>query len=147
MDLTPLGVGNAALHRLPLLRDKGGAICVGEFEHVLPFQPKRFFLVFDVHAAQVRGAHAHRRCEQFLVCVKGSVLCRVDDGRAQVDVPLTEPNVGLYVPAGIWGQQSMHSPDAVLLVFASHAFDEADYIRSYPQFQRWIDAPHESTPR
>ena len=33
-----------------------------------------------------------------------------------------------------WGTQYDYSDDAVLLVFASHAYDNDDYIRSYDEF-------------
>jgi hypothetical protein len=33
-----------------------------------------------------------------------------------------------------WGSQYDYSPDAVLLVFASHFYDAADYIRNYDEF-------------
>ena len=32
------------------------------------------------------------------------------------------------------GHAVPYSPDAVLLVFASHAYDAADYIRDYDEF-------------
>jgi hypothetical protein len=38
------------------------------------------------------------------------------------------------MPAMIWGTQYRYSPDAVLLVFASHFYDPDDYIRSYDEF-------------
>jgi hypothetical protein len=34
----------------------------------------------------------------------------------------------------IWASQYAYSPDAVLLVFASHDYDPNDYIRDYHAF-------------
>ena len=34
----------------------------------------------------------------------------------------------------VWGIQYKYSHDAVLLVFASHYYDAADYIRDYNEF-------------
>ena len=34
----------------------------------------------------------------------------------------------------LWGTQYRYSEDAVLAVFASHAYDPDDYIREYEQF-------------
>jgi hypothetical protein len=34
----------------------------------------------------------------------------------------------------VWGIQYKFSSDAVLLVFASHEYDPADYIRNYSEF-------------
>ena len=50
------------------------------------------------------------------------------------EVFLDRPNLGLYIPAMIWGIQHSYSADAVLLVFASDYYDPADFIRDYNQF-------------
>jgi dTDP-4-dehydrorhamnose 3,5-epimerase-like enzyme len=133
-----VGVGAAALYELPLVKDLRGNLSVGEFERSVPFRPRRYFLVFDVPSKEVRGEHAHKQCDQFLICVRGSCAVVVDDGAQRRQVTLDRPNLGLHIPAGIWGIQYKYSADAVLLVFASDHYDPDDYIRSYPQFQRWL---------
>jgi acetyltransferase-like isoleucine patch superfamily enzyme len=133
-----VGVGAAALHELPLVKDLRGNLSVGEFERSVPFRPKRYFLVFDVPSKEVRGEHAHKRCDQFLICVRGSCAVVVDDGTHRRQLTLDRPNLGLHIPAGVWGIQYKYSADAVLLVFASEYYDPGDYIRSYPEFQRWL---------
>ena len=59
----------------------------------------------------------------------------MDDGRASEEIVLDAPNLGLYVPPMIWATQYKYSPDALLLVLASHPYDPADYIRDYDDFQ------------
>jgi hypothetical protein len=44
-------------------------------------------------------------------------------------VVLNSPDRGLYIPPLTWGNQFQFSNDAVLLVLASHEYDDADYIR------------------
>jgi acetyltransferase-like isoleucine patch superfamily enzyme/mannose-6-phosphate isomerase-like protein (cupin superfamily) len=133
-----VGVGASALYELPLVKDLRGNLSVGEFERSVPFRPKRYFLVFDVPSKEVRGEHAHKRCDQFLICVRGSCAVVVDDGMHRREVALDRPNLGLLIPAGVWGIQYKYSADAVLLVFASDYYDPDDYIRSYAEFQRWL---------
>ena len=58
----------------------------------------------------------------------------VDDGRVREEVALDRPDLGLYIPPLTWGIQYRYSRDALLLVFASHAYDAADYIRDYDVF-------------
>ena len=53
---------------------------------------------------------------------------------------LSRPDVGLYLPPMIWGTQYDYTRDAVLLVFASHSYDNADYIRDYETFRAALDA-------
>ncbi|MHA7197724.1 WxcM-like domain-containing protein [Arthrobacter alkaliphilus] len=118
--------------------DLRGSLVVAELGSDLPFVPQRFFIVYDVPSLDVRGEHAHLACEQFLVCVKGSVHAIVDDGSVREEFLLDSANVGLYMPAMTWGTQYAYSSDAVLAVFASLPYDASDYIRSYEAFQREV---------
>ena len=129
-----LDEGGAALHRLPVHRDIRGSLAVGEFPEQMPFVPKRFFVVFGVPGERVRGEHAHRVCEQFLVCVSGSVSVLVDNGATRAAVTLAGPEQGLYIPPMTWATQYKYSETAVLLVFASHSYETEDYIRDYGTF-------------
>lgn len=131
-----LGVGKAMVKRLKFVDDMRGDLSVGEFPSDIPFNPKRYFLVFDVSNQEVRGSHAHKECEQFLICVKGSVNVMVDDGNVRSEVVLDAPDLGVYIPPLVWGTEYRYSEGAVLLVFASHSYDDLDYIRSYKEFQR-----------
>jgi acetyltransferase-like isoleucine patch superfamily enzyme/dTDP-4-dehydrorhamnose 3,5-epimerase-like enzyme len=129
-----LQVRGASLYNLKIAKDMRGELSVGEFEADIPFTPKRYFLVYNVPSREVRGEHAHKECAQFLICVRGSCGVLVDDGQKRVEVTLDRPDLGLYMPPMIWGTQYRYSPDAVLLVFASHSYDPDDYIRSYNEF-------------
>lgn len=128
------GVGGVTLHELPHIEDMRGSLSVGEFERSVPFHPKRYFLVFDVPSREIRGEHAHRKCQQFLICVRGSCSVVADDGKNRCEYQLDRPNLGIYLPAMVWGTQYKYSSDAVLLVFASDYYDPADYIRNYSEF-------------
>ncbi len=132
--VTPVKVGEARIYRLPLVHDLRGNLSFAQYDDVLPFRPVRYFIVFDVASKEVRGEHAHRELQQFLVCVKGSCSIVVDDGQSRAEVVLDQPNVGLYIPPMIWGIQYKYSPDAVLLVLASDVYKSEDYIRDYDEF-------------
>lgn len=129
----PAESGPGAIIGLTVAQDLRGSLAAVEFAD-LPFVPRRFFSVYDVPSADVRGQHAHLTCEQVLVALAGSVTCLVDDGRRRATYVLDSPSVGLYMPARTWGTQYRYSADAVLGVFASHSYDSADYIRSYREF-------------
>jgi UDP-2-acetamido-3-amino-2,3-dideoxy-glucuronate N-acetyltransferase len=131
---TALSVGGAAVLRLRRFGDLRGELAVAELPADLPFMPSRVFLVFDVPSAMVRGEHAHRQCEQVLMCIHGHVTVVLDDGASRVEVSLDSPEFALHIPAMLWATQYRHSPDATLLVFASHAYDPEDYIRDYEEF-------------
>lgn len=124
-------LGAARLIPLNLAADLRGSLAALELGDDFPFNVRRFFAVYDVPSTSVRGEHAHRECEQVLVCLRGSVTCLLDDGTSRALVVLDSPGVGLYVPARIWGSQFGYSSDCLLGVFASHPYDPDDYIRTY----------------
>lgn len=138
--VAPTAVSGVVLHHLKYVHDLRGDLSVGEFGEEIPFLPKRYFLVFDVPSAKTRGEHAHRRCEQFLICVKGSCAVVADDGTSREEFDLNGPNLGLYLPPMTWGIQYKYSADAVLMVFASHEYDATDYIRDYHEFIALVSA-------
>lgn len=134
LEIQPTSIPRVTLHHLLLAEDLRGSLSAGEFSSQIPFVPMRYFVVFDVPGKDVRGEHAHRRCHQFLVAVRGSVTVVVDDGAQSEEIVLEAPNVGLYVPPMIWAVQYRYSTDAMLLVFASDHYDPDDYIRDYDEF-------------
>jgi acetyltransferase-like isoleucine patch superfamily enzyme/dTDP-4-dehydrorhamnose 3,5-epimerase-like enzyme len=134
--VTDLGVGGATLHEMRLVKDLRGELTAGEYEREVPFTPKRYFVVYNVPSREVRGEHAHKKCNQFIICVHGSCHILLDDGRHRREVILDRPNRGVFMPAMIWGTQHRYSEDAILLVFASEFYDADDYIRSYAEFHK-----------
>jgi acetyltransferase-like isoleucine patch superfamily enzyme/dTDP-4-dehydrorhamnose 3,5-epimerase-like enzyme len=131
-------VRGVTIHHFPLIPDIRGSLTVGEFENQIPFIPKRYFMVFDVPSKETRGEHTHRKCHQFLICVRGSCAVLADDGESRTEVLLDTPSMGIYLPPLVWGVQYKYSTDAVLLVFASHSYDAADYIRDYSEFVQLV---------
>ncbi len=119
---------------LPTIEDMRGTLSVGEVGRELPFQPKRCFMVYDVPSKDVRGEHAHKTLHQFLVCTHGTCTVMVDDGQNRAEIVLDGPEIGVHVPPMIWAAQYRFSPDTVLLVLASAAYDPDDYIRDYDEF-------------
>ncbi len=130
-----LAVRGVHVQRFAEFSDLRGSLTAGELpSDCVPFAPQRWFLVYDVPSREVRGAHAHRVCQQFLVCISGRVSVAVDDGEHRNEVLLDEPTLGIYIPPLVWGSQFRYNPDSVLLVLASHAYDPSDYIREYDTF-------------
>lgn len=132
--VTATEVRGVTLHRLAAATDLRGSLVAGTANDHVPFLPRRFFTVFDVPSKDVRGEHAHRVCEQFLLCLAGSVSVVVDDGTERAEFVLDRPDVAVYMPPLTWGTQYKYSQDAVLLVLASHPYDPEDYIRDYGDF-------------
>ena len=135
-------VAGVTLHHLPHFVDPRGDLSVGEFCEHVPFEVKRFFVTYGVSSGEIRGEHAHRTLQQFLVCVHGRCELLVDDGRNQETFVLEHPSLAVYLPPMVWGVQHSYTPGSVLLVLASAKYDPADYIRDYTEFLRLVKAPH-----
>ncbi len=131
-------VAGVTVHRLNTSADLRGRIAGGMFGADIPFAPRRYFVVHEVPSKDVRGEHALRTGRHFLVCVSGSMSLVVDDGRTREEIFLDGPEVGVFVPPMVWALRYRHSPDAILLVFASDEYDPADYIRDYEEFTRIV---------
>ena len=115
--------------------DERGTLTAGEYPVSLPFEVRRFFLVKDVPTGDTRGNHAHWKCHQLLVCTAGrvEVIIRARDGSKTV-INLDNADRGLHIPPLVWAQQRYLTPDAMLLVFASHEYENSDYIRDFEEY-------------
>lgn len=119
---------------LTVASDLRGALVAAQIGDQIPFEPRRFFAVRNVPSKMVRGEHAHRECWQLLIALSGSIRVMLDDGQVRDEYILSSPKMGLLVPPLVWGVQYEYSEDAILLVVASHEYDDADYIRNYEEF-------------
>ncbi len=50
----------------------------------IPFDIKRIYYIYNVPKETKRGFHAHKRLEQVLICMSGSVKIKVDDGSEKI---------------------------------------------------------------
>jgi UDP-2-acetamido-3-amino-2,3-dideoxy-glucuronate N-acetyltransferase len=124
-----LSVSGVVLISLVQFRDARGPLSVlGQGTAQLPFEPKRIFFTYEANEKS-RGAHAHRECSQVLICPSGKLDVTVKDGEREAKICLDAPTMALLVPPMVWAEQCNHSPGAVLMVLASHPYDESDYIR------------------
>jgi hypothetical protein len=121
---------------LPRILDPRGNLTFIEGHRHIPFGIERSYWLYDVPGGQVRGGHAYRRLEEFMVALSGSFDVVLDDGAARQRVVLNRSYRGLYVPAMVWRHIENFSTNAVCLILASMHFDEGDYVRDYEEFAR-----------
>lgn len=126
--------GNCKLHELQVHGDPRGSLVALEGGRDVPFAITRVYYIFATEAGVERGFHAHRDLRQWAICVSGSCTVVLDDGETRHAVPLDSPRRALEIGPMIWREMRSFSPDAVLLVLASRAYDEADYVRDYDAF-------------
>ena len=65
----------------------------------VPFDIKRVFYLYDIPGGESRGAHAHKKCHQFLVAASGAFEVVLDDGINKRTVTLNRKGFlrGLFV--------------------------------------------------
>ena len=133
-------VAGVTLHRLPQVHDLRGSLSFGEVANQIPFEVKRYFLVYSVASKEIRGEHAHRSLHQFLICVHGRCHVVADDGSNRQEFVLDSPTIGLHLSPMVWGIQYKYTEDAVMLVLASDKYDPGSYIRDYSEFLELVKA-------
>ncbi|WP_183560805.1 sugar 3,4-ketoisomerase [Mucilaginibacter sp. SP1R1] len=131
---------DCSVFELPRIKNRAGNITPVHNNIEIPFAIKRTFYLYDIPGGESRGAHAHKECHQFLIAVSGSFEVLLDDSKTKRIVQLNRPYVGLHVPPGIWASEINFSSGSICLVFASHTYNEKDYIRDYNEF---LDYVHE----
>jgi dTDP-4-dehydrorhamnose 3,5-epimerase-like enzyme len=82
----------------------------------------------------MRGGHAHKKLEQFVIAASGSFTVVIDDGRKRRKFFLNRPHYGLYIPRMVWRELEDFSSGSICVVLASEEYDESDYYRSYKAF-------------
>lgn len=129
---------NCALHSHRVAGDDRGSLIALQAGYEIPFEIKRAYLVYETQPGVDRGFHAHKSLEQWAVCVSGSCVFTVDDGKDRRTVTLDSPTKGLHIGNAIWREMSEFTPDAVLMVLASTLYDLNDYIRDYDEFLGFV---------
>ncbi len=122
--------------QLPKKFDRRGNLSVIEEIKNIPFKIKRTYWIYDVPGGEVRGGHAYRENQEFIVALSGSFDVILDNGKEQKIYSLNRSYYGLYVPKGVWRQMENFSTNSLALILASIPFDPSDYIYDYTLFKK-----------
>lgn len=118
--------------------DARGALVVAEAGKECPFDVARVYWVFGTAPGVRRGFHAHHKTRQMAVCVAGACSFLMDNGTVRENIRLSSPDQALLIEPMIWHEMYDFTPNCVLLVMADSLYDEADYIRDYALFSRFL---------
>jgi len=119
---------------LPKVEDPRGNLSIVEEECHIPFRIARVYWIYDVPGGQVRGGHAFRKQQEFIVALSGSFDVMVDDGKTRRRFALNRSYYGLYVPSGYWREMENFSTNSLAVVLSSTSYEEEDYVREYKDF-------------
>jgi hypothetical protein len=96
-------------------------------EKVLPFDIKRVFYIYGVDDSK-RGGHRHHKTIQAAVCIQGACKIYNNNNINEETFELNHPSKCLILNPEDWHTMYDFTKDAILMVFASECFEEADYI-------------------
>lgn len=134
---------NIDRHKILKLNENGderGRLVVVEGMKDIPFDIKRIFYIYGSDKEVIRGRHANRKSEFVLINVAGSSKVKVYDGKNEEVFILDKPNTGIYLPKMVWKDMYDFSEDSILLVLASEAYDNSEYIREFDEFLKEVNA-------
>lgn len=134
MEEIKSSVYNCSVIKLPKIHNRAGNITALDNNIHIPFDVKRIYYLYDIPGGEIRGGHAHKELQQFIIAASGAFDVLIDDGLNKRIVRLDSPNMGLHIIPGIWRELLNFSSGAICLVLASHKYNELDYIREYNDF-------------
>lgn len=120
---------------LPKILDERGNLSIIEELKDIPFKIERTYWIYDVPGGEIRGGHAYKENQEFIVALSGSFDVLLDNGNEVKTFSLNRSYYGLYVPNGVWRQMLNFSTNSLALVVASTCFDLSDYIYDYDLFK------------
>ncbi|MBB3186005.1 sugar 3,4-ketoisomerase [Microbacter margulisiae] len=128
-------IADAKITDLPKILDRRGNLSVIEEWKEIPFKIERTYWIYDVPGGEVRGGHAYKENQEFIVALSGSFDVILDDGKERKTFSLNRSYYGLYVPNGLWRQMENFSTNSLALILASIPYSKDDYIYDYDEFR------------
>ena len=119
---------------IPCFTDQRGTLSAIDGPPILPFQPKRFYYLYELPAGAHRGCHAHKTEEELIIALAGAFKVVVNDGYSTKEFELKSPDRGVYVPPLVWHEVHGFTPGTVCAVVASERYNPHDYYYSYEEF-------------
>lgn len=121
--------------QLPKFLDTRGNLSFVEEEKHIPFKIARSYWIYDVPGGEVRGGHAYKENQEFIVALSGSFDVILDDGKEKQTFHLNRSYYGLYIPKGWWRSMENFSTNSLALVLSSISYNKGDYIYDYEEYK------------
>lgn len=134
MLMATSGKTEAKILELPKFLDLRGNLSFFENNSQIPFEIKRAYWIYDVPGGEMRGGHAYKSADEFIVALSGSFDVVTNDGNSEKIFPLNRSYYGVFVPRMTWRELKNFSSASLALVVSSAFFSEDDYIREFSGF-------------
>lgn len=127
------------LIELPKILDKRGNLSFFENYNQIPFEIKRTYWIYDVPGGEVRGSHAFRNQQEFIVALSGSFDITIHDGIDEKVFSMNRSYYGLYIPKLMWRKIDNFSTNSLALIVSDSEFEEEDYVRDFELFKKMVN--------
>lgn len=124
--------------QLPKFLDPRGNLSFIEEDNQIPFKIARTYWIYDVPGGEIRGAHAYKSLQEFIVALSGSFDVVLNDGKKEHRFHLNRSYYGLYIPKMYWRSMENFSTNSVAFVLADQGYDEHEYIRDFNKFKSLV---------
>ncbi len=125
--------------QLPKIIDKRGNLSFFEYPKQLPFEIARTYWIYDVPGGEIRGSHAFKEQQEFIIALSGSFDVVLHNGEKEEKFSLNRSYYGLYVPKMYWRRLENFSTNSLALIVSDKHFNANDYIRDFEEFKRLRD--------
>ncbi|RKE78875.1 FdtA/QdtA family cupin domain-containing protein [Chryseobacterium sp. AG363] len=125
--------------KLPKIYDKRGNLSFFEYPNQLPFEIERTYWVYDVPGGEVRGSHAFKEQQEFIIALSGSFDVVIHNGKEEQRFSLNRSYYGLYIPNMFWRRLENFSTNSLALIVSDREYNESDYIRDFKEFKILTD--------
>ncbi|MDO5510462.1 MAG: FdtA/QdtA family cupin domain-containing protein [Weeksellaceae bacterium] len=123
------------LIELPKIVDPRGNLSFFEYPKQLPFEIARTYWIYDVPGGEIRGSHAFREQQEFIVALSGSFDVVLHDGKDELRFSLNRSYHGLFIPNLFWRSLENFSTNSIALIVSNKKFSHLDYIRDFEEFK------------
>lgn len=120
---------------LPKILDERGNLSFFEHPNQLPFEIKRTYWIYDVPGGEIRGSHAFKQQQEFIIALSGSFDVVLHDGDNEEKFSLNRSYYGLHIPKMLWRRLENFSTNALALIVSDKNYNEQDYIRDFEDFK------------
>lgn len=120
--------------QLPKILDQRGNLSVVEEGLNIPFKIARTFWIYDVPGGEIRGGHAYKATEEFIIALSGSFDVVLFDGEKEIRYSLNRSYYGLFVPQMCWRHMENFSTNSLAMILSNKPYLEEEYIRDLDYF-------------
>ncbi len=127
---------NPHIIQLPKIIDPRGNLSFIEEENHIPFNIARTYWIYDVPGGEIRGGHAYKELQEFIIALSGSFDVILHDGKEEIKYHLNRSYNGLFVPKMYWRSIENFSTNSVALVLSDDVYNVNEYIRDFEEFKK-----------